>query len=73
MQATSQNGEAQVPPAGRAGGVGSEGSGSRGGGHALGHKPLGALSLSELFKNKCNPVPTLRRTNSLPEIAVWDV
>lgn len=64
-QVTSRNGGPRVPPAGRgaASGAGSEGSSSRGGGCAPDHKQPGALGASELFKNKCNPVPTLRRTN----------
>lgn len=39
---------------------GAQGMGAMGAGQAPDHKQPGALSASELFKNKCDPVPTLK-------------
>lgn len=63
MQVTSSDGGPQVHPAGHstASGEGSEGSGSRGSGCVPDCKQPGALGVSELFKNKRNPLPALRR------------
>lgn len=64
MQVTSKTAP-RVPPAAHsaAGGTGSGGSGSWGGGCVLDRSQPEALSVSELLKNKCHPVTTLRRTN----------